>query len=51
MCTEEDSVIVETFTFLIYYIVSKHLFMLINYSTFNNNDFMLVSWRYLFLIA
>jgi len=48
-CTKEDFVTVEMF--LTYYIVLKHLFMLINYSTFNNNNFMLVSLPYLFLIA
>jgi len=45
------TVIVETFTFLIYYILLKHLFMLLNYLTFNNNNFMLVSWPYFFLIT
>jgi len=47
-------VIVETFTFLIYYIVLETSFYVnnyYNYSTFNKNKFMLVSWPYLFLLA
>jgi len=50
--TEEDSVIIKTYTlfFNLLFLYMYHLFMLINFSTSNNNS-MLVRWPYILFIA